>query len=666
MHENSPEARRETVFAISLVILTTLLTYGMLLSQLGFYRDDWYLVWTAESLGEKGILSLFQGDRPFVGWLYVLDFAVVGVSPLGWHIYALLIKIASALGFLWLLRSLWPKLKLETTFITLLFIVYPGFYQQPNALTFKQLLLAYAAGIFSLAFTVNAVKADRTQRKVVLAALSLLSTGLYILIYESLVGLELVRLILVWYVLNRQNGKWRESLRSSLVNALPNLIFTVLFVVWRIFIFQSTRKATNVDAIMGHYSSLHGLIGLLVETGKDLLETSVLSWGVPFYQFGLQAIYKDFGLALGLGLMVLLASIGYYYLVRKQMAVSTAAVSSESTFDWLPLGLVMVFVTTLPVVVAGRNVLFAIQWDRYTYQSAIGAALLMGGFVFYALRGNFRWIILGMLLISGVCTQVFSAMYYRDFWSAQREAWWQMYWRAPQISEGTTLIASLPGAYQFAEEYEVWGPLNLIYHFGRPLALSGQVMFEQLVTDLERGTLEDRIVRGTITVPRDYNKVLVASVPSDRSCLHVYDGLLPDNSSLESLAMANYSNIDFIQADAALPEMPSQIMGEEPVHTWCYYYQKINLSLQTGKWEDASRLADEARFADLNPDDTTEWLPVIAAYANAGDEKKAKQVSTYINDKQTRLRLCQQLNRITEWPDGYRSDIILKYLCKSN
>lgn len=665
MSENPPNAHRETFLAISLVILTAVFTYGMLLSQLGFYRDDWYLVWTAKALGEKGVLSLFQGDRPFVGWLYVLDFSLVGVSPLGWHIYALLIKIASGLGFLWLLRSLWPKLKLETTFVTLLFIVYPGFYQQPNALTFKQLLLAYAAGVFSLAFTVNAVRAGRGRTKIVLAALSLLLTALYFLIYETLVGLELVRLVLIVYVLNQQNGKWRENFLPSLLNTLPNLIFAAFFVIWRIFIFQSTRKATNIDVIAGHYNSLHGLIGLLVETAKDLLETAVLSWGVPFYQFVLQVIYRDFGLALGIALLVVLISIAYVYLTGMQAAVRVDA-PAESTNDWIPLGILIVLATTLPVVAAGRNVLFAIQWDRYTYQSAIGAALLMGGFVFHALRGNFRWVILGMLLISGVSTQVFSAVYYRDFWSVQREAWWQLHWRAPQISEGTTLIASLPGAFQFAEEYEVWGPLNLAYHFGRPLSLSGQVMYERLVTDLERGTLEDRIVRGTITVPRDYNRVLVVSVPSTQSCLHVYDGSLPDNSSPASMSIADYSNIDFIQVGAASPDMPVEIFGIEPAQDWCFYYQKINLSLQAGRWEQAARLADEARSADLNPNDTSEWLSVIAAYANAGDEKKAKQVSTYINDKQTRLNLCRQLNQTADWPVGYRSDIILRYLCKSN
>jgi dTDP-4-amino-4,6-dideoxygalactose transaminase len=183
--------------AICLVILTTILTYGTMISQLGFYRDDWYLLWTNESQGASGLLNLFRGDRPFLGWLYIFDFSMLGTSPFGWHLYALIIKIISALAFFWLVRSIWPKRKIETTFITLLFIVYPGFYQQPNALTFKQLLLAYAAALFSLSLTVQVLKANKTINKVLLTILAVVLAAFYIFIYEPLIGLEIARLFLI-------------------------------------------------------------------------------------------------------------------------------------------------------------------------------------------------------------------------------------------------------------------------------------------------------------------------------------------------------------------------------------------------------------------------------------------------------------------------------------
>jgi hypothetical protein len=660
--------KRETILAVALIILATLLTYGVLISRLGFYRDDWYLLWTAESQGTAGLLNLFRGDRPFLGWLYILDFSMLGVAPLGWHLYALFIKIISALAFFWLVRSVWPQRKVETTFITLLFIVYPGFYQQPDALTFKQLLLAYTAALLSLALTVQAVKTNKAGYRLLFTILTVALTAFYIFIYEPLIGLEIARLFLIWHLLYRQNIKWKESLRLAILHCAPYLSFSALFVFWRIFIFQSTRKATSVEVLAGSYTSLHGLMRLLIETGKDFIETSILAWGAPYYQFTAQAEYKNMGLALGLSLLVVAASSGYYLLVREQTKTMAGA-EQESSLDWLILGAAIVFVTTLPVVAAGRNVLFGIQWDRYTYQSVLGAALLAGGFVFYALRGNLRWLVLALLLISGVSTQVFSGIYYRDFWSAQRNAWWQLYWRAPQIEDGTIIIAALPTGFQLAEEYEIWGPLNLVYHRGEPLGLVGQVPFDQLMIDLARGTVEQRLVRGTVLVNRDYNRVMVVSIPTTKSCLHVYNGSLLELSVSESsdvALIAPYSRTDFILTDAVSPAPPAQIMGAEPAYDWCYYYQKIGLSLQAGRWADAAHLADTALTNDLRPEDPVEWMPVLEAYANNSEDMKAKQVSKYINDAYTRMSLCQQLKDMSKWPVGYRSEAILDNLCRSH
>ena len=60
----------ETWLAIGIITFVTLLTYGVLIPQLGFYRDDWYLFSTAQSQGPAGIVSLVQIDRPLAGYLY--------------------------------------------------------------------------------------------------------------------------------------------------------------------------------------------------------------------------------------------------------------------------------------------------------------------------------------------------------------------------------------------------------------------------------------------------------------------------------------------------------------------------------------------------------------------------------------------------------------------
>jgi hypothetical protein len=127
----------ETVAALSVIAITTVLSYGILIPQLGFYRDDWYMLLAGQSEGAQGIINLFAIDRPLIGYLYALDYAVLGNSVLGWHLYALFLRLLGSVGFFYLLRAIWPDKKFETTMAALLFAVYPGFLQQPNAATFK-------------------------------------------------------------------------------------------------------------------------------------------------------------------------------------------------------------------------------------------------------------------------------------------------------------------------------------------------------------------------------------------------------------------------------------------------------------------------------------------------------------------------------------------------
>ena len=122
----------ETVIALSVITLTTLLSYGILISQLGFYRDDWYMLLAGQTKGAQGIIDLFAIDRPLIGYIYAFDYALLGSSVLGWHVYALFLRLLGSVGFFVLLRVIWPEKKFETTIATLLFAVYPGFLQQPT------------------------------------------------------------------------------------------------------------------------------------------------------------------------------------------------------------------------------------------------------------------------------------------------------------------------------------------------------------------------------------------------------------------------------------------------------------------------------------------------------------------------------------------------------
>jgi hypothetical protein len=319
----------------------------------------------------------------------------------------------------------------------------------------------------------------------------------------------------------------------------------------------------------------------------------------------------------------------------------------------LALGALSVLVTAIPIVVAGREVTFSFQWDRYTAQGILGVALFMTGFAFGFIRPPARWFFLFALLVSGVITQFHSAVYYRDFWTQTRDIWWQLSWRAPDLQPGTTVIAAPPPGYRFLEEYEVWGPLNIIYNPGGPLILSGQVPFDGIEVDLTNGTRETRKMR-SVSVPRDYSKPLLITKPTSNSCLHVVNGQrleLPPEEEARISKIAPYSRIDLIRTDA-VPLKPSiEVFGQEPEHDWCYYYQKIDLARQTGDWATALKLADEALMLGYSAADRSELLPLIEAYINVGELDKARELAKRIRaNRELRVTLCDQLKGTSTWP----------------
>jgi len=663
----------ETVLSLLLITLVTIVTYGYMIPKLGFYRDDWYMIWSAQAQGIQGVMDLFKIDRPLLGILYAFDYSLLGKAVINWQIYALLIKLAGGFALFWMLRMLWPERKLATTFSVLLFMVYPGFYQQPNAALFKNLLLCYTSAVLSLALTVYSLKSQNTLARIGAIILAIGLAIFYLVIYEAMIGMEAARVLVIAYVVFQRESewKWKSIFVKTLKNSIPYLIVAIGFVYWRLFIFQSTRRATNVDVLLGEYtaSPVHGVLRLFIETAKDLFDTSIFAWVVPLYQNVTYSEYRDLIEALILAAIAIGLVILYYvWLRRKNLLEDGDLGSSNQSFHMIVLGALVVLVTTLPIIAAGRDVTFSFQWDRYTVQSIFGVALLMVGLAFAYVRPPARWIFLLALIGSGVITQVQSAVFYRDFWTQERDFWWQLSWRAPGLQPGTTVVASLPAGFRFLEEYEVWGPLNIIYNPGGPLVVSGQVPFDGIEAAVADGGKENRLMR-SINVERDYSKTLVVSKPTPNSCVHVINGQrleLPFEEDSRIRSIAPYSRLDLVLTDATPKVPPTDVFGREPQHDWCYYYQKIDLARQTENWNLALDFVEEAMDLGVEPADRSEWLPVVETYVNAGELEKATQTARKIRtDKNLRETICSELRSTTQWHASTDGGMLIQTVCEN-
>src|SRR5688572_12600675 len=189
--------KSETFIAVLLIILTTLVTHGINLPKLGYYYDDWYLLWSGQARGAESIIPLFSTDRPFMGVVYSMVYRLLGDTIINWHLYALLWRLIGGLAFFWIVRLIWPNSKYITTLMALLFIVYPGFLSQPDANTKQNHLYGFGTALLSIAFMLQGIKTSSRTWKVVCGLLSVILAANYLFIYEYMIGLEGMRLVLL-------------------------------------------------------------------------------------------------------------------------------------------------------------------------------------------------------------------------------------------------------------------------------------------------------------------------------------------------------------------------------------------------------------------------------------------------------------------------------------
>jgi len=167
------------------------------------------------------------------------------------------------------------------------------------------------------------------------------------------------------------------------------------------------------------------------------------------------------------------------------------------------------------------------------------------------------------------------------------------------MEKGTTLVVNSQ-ADHLAEDYTVWAPANLIYY---PESRSGRdiqpAIYAALLT---QDTIEKAIMhvgqeydtrRASIHTYKNYRKVLVLSQPTPASCVQVMNGDQTEFSSAENarvMLLAPYSRPQDVIPGSKFAVPPYFPFGAEPVHDWCYYYEKGRLC------PPGRRLANRPRF----------------------------------------------------------------------
>ncbi|HUI89710.1 MAG TPA: hypothetical protein VLX61_13415 [Anaerolineales bacterium] len=617
--------------SIVFIFLVCFFSFGILMSRLGYFQDDWHHVFYDYWQGAAGLRSfLLHDSRPFAFVVYAFLFRVLGFAPSHWHWSLMAIRFLTV-GMFWLsVRQLWPERAALTTWLALIFAIYPIFTLQPLSVAYSLHWTMYLLIMLSIFLMLYAIRHPKFYLPLTILAVLLQVSHLLLIEYFS--GLELSRLIFLWFLFP-ELAFW-DRIKKVLPYVLPFLIILLLYVIYR----------SSYGVIFGYdrfklLTFFHGLA---------LLPFGNLSHLVQFmFQDFLYIVFSPWPAAIDPSLIdfsrpstyVIIGSIVVFaalalFLVSHLKGSDKENSAQNSTLAILFGGMLSVILATFPFWLLGLSIYQKNRFwsDRLALAAMVGASLTIVGMVYTLVtHPPYRNLVLSILLGLGVSLQVQTARSYQGSSDKQNQFYWQLYWRVPALEPNTLIIADQEVLY-FMGPYPTAYAINLLYpqitnppaasywfnpgskDINWPAFISGQpAPLNKYATTFNAN------IRNVVAINFNYE---------ENECLHV---LRPDYSDVGGLTAETYKLIPISNLSRILPNSksvpPPDIFGSEPQHTWCYYYEKADLADQFKDWHQVADLWNQADQQGVFAHNGLELLPFIRAFATLNDWQTAQKIT---------------------------------------
>ena len=621
-------------------------TYLPMVGKFGFYKDDWYLMYDALVMGPSFFSTIFAIDRPLRAPLQFALYSLFADTLILYHFSALVFRVVGAFAFHSILKYIVGGDRRLSFVGATLFLIYPGFLSQPNAVDFQAHIVSLMLAMISVSLSIQSLH-QTGKKSWVLVIASVTTAWLYLGLMEYFIGIEVFRFAALFYLAQPTGGgfdwrNWAHHAKQWVILAIGPMGF----LGWRMFFFEGGRKATDITGQLSAFLSQPALVGprWLTHTVQDAFNATIGAWVVPFYQLYLPLRLRDqvLSLTVGIALAALIWIILWAY--PKQGPTNS---QRNGLSWWMVLALLG---GIFPVILVNRQIDFA-DYSRYSLP-AMAAAIVLLAILLSRLSNSttLAMVVSSLVLVAGT-THVANATNYVAETTATRNFWWQVYWRAPGIKPDTTLLVEYPNI-AIQEDYFVWGPANLIY---APQAQSGdtvQVPIEAVVLNQDTLAKIDmaRSKRVTISQLRrgnqteaDLRKLMVITQPAENACVRIWspNAIVGSNEidRPEIQLVAEWVNPIVLGGEvdetATPPLMPAAYFGNEPEHGWCYYYQKAMLAYsgETQDWQSVRIIMEEALEKGLYPADSTEWYPLLQAYSAQGETAKLKPYISILGER---------------------------------
>lgn len=614
-----------------LLLLFTILAFAPLIPFLGFYWDGLPYLWQYNVFGPAGYPEFVASDRPYSAFIFMFLTQLFGTKVIFYHIFTLLCRWLAGWAFWWILQQVWKENRVINIYAAILFILYPGFLQQPIALPYAHHFSHLALFLFSmgimLAATIN------KKKRWIFTILGLLSQ-LVIFSLEYFASLEFIRPILIWIMIKDQVPDTKERLKYVIKTWLPYLLVLVTFYVWRVFFFSfPTYEPKMLNELSQDFST--GVFGLLTQAVKDIYTVTIGALGGLFRfpsvpEVGYFATYGYWGITaiafLFGGVVLLLLE-----------AANDQRPKKNTNLQYMLIGFIAILFAGAIFWVTKLAVRIEFAWDRLTLAYMFGVALVFTGVIFLILRHKtIRVLFTTCLLSLTVGFHFMNAMDFKHDWDTFKDFFWQLSWRIPDLEENTiVLTTNFPLKYY--SDNSLTAPLNWTY---APESDDEKLSYVFYYSDVRLKVGRLQALEKDLPVHQWYRSFSFDGNTSDTvvvrydppGCVQVLDdvyanaGIIPNLSPLEADGIP-LSNLDRIITDPAVEKFPPfEIVGEEIPRGWCYYFEKADLARQTQDWDKVIALSEQAQAQDLYPRNPSEWLPFIEAYIQTGQWENAMQL----------------------------------------
>jgi len=490
---------------------------------------------------------------------------------------------------------------------------------------------------------------------------SLLSGWAYLAFVEYAIGMEVFRWLCAYLVISRTSKETpvQKIIHTVRMVAIP-LLVPALFLIWRVFLFDNERKAADISLQTGAILGSPGtVLWWLVHFFQSVLNVSGFAWALPFNENFYFLRLKDILFAFSWMIVVIAIS----YLIH-QLTHADDEPASARTWqrEAISMGLLGVGAGVVPIIIANRVVTFE-RFSHYALPASLAAVTFIVGLVYMLTDPRIRLASLSALVGLSVLTHHAVAAQARNEEALINDFWHQVAWRAPALRAGTMLVVNYAGLNYRDGSDIVWGPANFIY-YSQPqsqVPLIVPIAAARMEADTPKNILEGAHLDLTYIIVNNiqynFDNLLVISMPSENSCIHVLDAQWAELSIADTALIAlsaPRSRMENVLVDEKLHTPPAMVFGEEPPHGWCYYYQKAQLARQEADWDAISIIGGEVTRLNLHPNDQVEWMPFLQAAAMSGDVKQVKQISTRINvEKLYKQQACQNLRAM----DGLKPEV---------